>query len=173
MMKKEIWKVSITLPQYEISNMGRVRNTSDKKIKNIYDNHKSGYIYIQYSNNGKCRSKKLHRLVAELFCDNPDNKETVNHINGIKSDNRSENLEWLTHLENMKHAYENGLIPAMKGEKNGRAKLTDNLVHEICKDYVNGLHYYDVMEKYNITKNQAEKIYRRTSWKHISSQYSY
>lgn len=173
MVKKEIWKVSVTLPQFEISDLGNVRYTLSKKEKKVYDNHKSGYIYLQYSDKGRCRSKKLHRLVAELFCDNPENKKTVNHKNGIKSDNRAVNLEWMTHQENMKHAYENNLIPAMVGSKNGRAKLTECEVHDICKDYAQGLHYFDVMSKYGITKNQAEKIYRRTSWKHISSQYKF
>lgn len=173
MMKKEKWKVSKTLPQFEVSSEGNLRYSKNRALKPTYDNHKTGYIYVQFADKGRCRSKKLHRLVAEMFCPNPENKATVNHKNGVKRDNRADNLEWMTHQENMTHAYENNLIPALKGEANGRAKLTTEEVHQICKLYQEGYHYFDIMETFSITKNQAEKIYRNTSWKHISTQYKF
>lgn len=60
----------------------------------------------------------LHRVVAETFLPNSENKKTVNHKNGNKTDNRVENLEWATYSENMRHAFDNGLMPKSIGNPN-------------------------------------------------------
>lgn len=83
----------------------------------------------------------IHRIVAELFCDNPNGYTEVNHVNGNKADNRSDNLEWVTRNENMKHAYDTGLVSHEQVTKAGKAggkvtgdrnrKLSDDQVREI------------------------------------------
>lgn len=101
---QEIWK-DITGYEwyYQVSNLGRVisvrRNTMLK-----WDIIK-GYQMIKMSIDGKMTRVFAHRLVAIAFIPNPDCKKTVNHINWIKTDNRLENLEWMTHGENAKHSY--------------------------------------------------------------------
>lgn len=71
-----------------------------------------GYHLIPlYDDDGNQKTFSLHRLVALTFIPNDEGKEQVNHINGDKSDNRVENLEWCTKAENMRHAVDNGLIP--------------------------------------------------------------
>lgn len=87
------------------------------------------------------KDKFIHRLVADLFCQHREGCDYVNHINGDKTDNRAENLEWVTHTENMQHAYKTGLVTyeqvSKAGKKGGRKraeqvrKLTDDQVREI------------------------------------------
>ncbi len=69
-----------------------------------------GYIQVNLSKEGKTTTTFIHILLAKAFIPNPLNKSEVNHINGIKTDNRIENLEWVTHSENMLHAYKMGLL---------------------------------------------------------------
>lgn len=71
---------------------------------------RKGYYAIMLRKNNKSIRYMSHRLVSAAFIPNPDNKPIVNHINGIKSDNRIENLEWVTLLENSAHAWKTGLF---------------------------------------------------------------
>ena len=93
------WRKSPIFPNnYEVSNEGQVKNIRTGKIlKPATD--KYGYFYYILCVNGKRRTVKAHRLVASAFISNPENKPTVNHKNGIRNDNRVENLEWATNKE--------------------------------------------------------------------------
>ena len=71
--------------------------------------NRAGYKEVALSKDGKTKTKLLHRLIAQHFVDNPDNLPVVNHKNGIKVDNRIENLEWCTTAQNTRHAYKNNL----------------------------------------------------------------
>jgi hypothetical protein len=87
---------------------GCVRKRVRKEIM-LTPTYDRGYLILGLTNNkGIQKMKKVHRLVLEAFVPNIYNKRTVNHINGIKDDNRLENLEWATDLENTQHARRNG-----------------------------------------------------------------
>ena len=120
---KEVWK---DIPGYEglyqVSNLGRVKSLErvvrnpryksgvmhqPEKIKT--PSVKNGYLKLSLHNDGISKNYYLHRLVADAFIPNPDNKEAVNHINGNKLDNKVENLEWTTAKENVNHAIITGL----------------------------------------------------------------
>lgn len=94
---------------------GDIYSKYSKRFIKPKTNHK-GYIYFGLRKNGRQHSVFQHRLIAEHFIDNPYKKTQVNHINCIKSDNRVENLEWVTQSENQLHAYKNGKVAAYKNK---------------------------------------------------------
>lgn len=97
---------------YQVGNYGTVRSirfrnnrTSFHRIKNMsLINNGNGYLYVSLTKNRKRRNHYVHRLVAEAFCEKKETDVEVNHLNKIKTDNRSENLEWCTHQENMEYS---------------------------------------------------------------------
>lgn len=120
-MEKEIWKDIEGFDKYQVSNTGLVR--SKERIANhIYGKAKrksavlknyvrnTGYSYVTLYKNGKAKHHAVHRLVAEAFIPNPENKPQVNHLNSIRTDNNIKNLAWVTYSENIKHGYEFGNI---------------------------------------------------------------
>ena len=106
-MGEEIWKELEENSNYFISNFGNFKNKKDKLLKlNI---NARGYLYCNISTNGKVTKVKIHRLVAIYFIDNLENKDTVNHKDGNKRNNHKSNLEWITKVDNVKHAWKSGL----------------------------------------------------------------
>ena len=105
----ENWKKIEGFENYSVSDLGRVRNDKTGRImKTPCNGH--GYPSLNLEGkSGRC-FVKVHQLVAKAFLPNPEEKKTINHKNGIKSDNTLTNLEWATHSENTKHALKNGLI---------------------------------------------------------------
>ena len=93
---------------YEINKNGEVRNAKNKNTI-VGDINNCGYYRVSLYNQGQSKKYFRHRLVAEHFLDKPEGKDFVNHIDGDKSNNSLENLEWVSQSENEKHAFENGL----------------------------------------------------------------
>lgn len=87
---------------YKVSNLGRVKGKH--RIKSQQDNGK-GYLMVRLNKNGESRWHLVHRLVAKAFIENPENKPTVNHIDGNRKNNKFNNLEWATYSENNLHSY--------------------------------------------------------------------
>lgn len=127
----EIWKpVNGFEKYYQISNLGRVSNY--RKILKTYTIN-SGYEMVKFTIKNKRTSKLIHRLVAEAFLENPENKKEVNHVNGNKLLNHSTNLEWCTSSENKLHAFNTGLriynVPT-KGKKIGKQSKYHNVTYD-------------------------------------------
>lgn len=105
----EVWRNVIGYEGiYRVSNLGRIKSVKKDLILSPKHNH-DGYLRIQLWRNCKAIFVSIHRLVAEAFINNPENKPFVNHINGTKCDNTVENLEWCTQKENIQHAWKEGL----------------------------------------------------------------
>lgn len=137
----ERWKKIKDFPNYSVSDKGQVRDDKRDHIKaRRVDRH--GYDDVSLYNQGKEHHKKVHRLVAEAFIENPEEKGFVNHIDGNKLNNTVDNLEWVTYSENMKHAFRTGLAKpphnkGMLGRKNpnGGAKGKPVYCYETDKVY--------------------------------------
>ena len=94
-------------PDYYVTDTGIVYSRKSGRFKRLAqtdDGH--GYAKVSLCNNTKPKVVKVHRLVAQAFIPNPENKPQINHKNGVRNDNRVENLEWCTNGENSKHSYE-------------------------------------------------------------------
>ena len=172
---KEIWKqIKGFEGLYDISNKGRVRswiNKAGNKMKDPYIRKMRknyGYVYCNLKKGDKYYAKRVHRLIAIEFIPNPQNKPCVNHKNGIKDDNRIENLEWVTHRENDIHAFKTGLRESVKGEDNGHSKITEKDVIEIrdlCSN--SSLTQREIGIKFGISQPVVSEIHNRRYWSHV------
>jgi hypothetical protein len=160
----EVWRDVIGYEgMYQVSDHGRIRSLKFGKERILKpDKHKDGYLIVNLYKD-KISKYLIHRLVCLNFLDNPENKEQINHINGIKTDNRLINLEWVTPSENIKHAVETGLIN-IKGSDNGRSKLTEKDVLEIRSSNLKGV---ELGRIYGVDQSLISYIKRRKIWNHI------
>ena len=102
-MVEDLWRVVVSFPNYAISKNGIVKNiTKNKILKRSFSN---GYLHVGLYNEGKKINKKIHRLTASAWIDNPNNYPIIDHINKNKTDNRMENLRWCTQSINMRNRH--------------------------------------------------------------------
>lgn len=188
-MEKIITYPKIKNNKYTISDIGVVKIISNNKIMKPYLD-KDGYYKITLVSDQKSTVRRgnspihvfIHRLVAWEFIGCPIYKNLcVNHINGIKSDNSSLNLEWVTILENTNHAKKMGLLNN-SGIFSKNCKYDSNLIHKICKYLENGYSVVDIFEKISTIENYhmnmglyslINKLSNRMIYKDIVSQYKY
>src|SRR5699024_3201853 len=175
---KEKGEIIEEFPKYLVSNKGRIKILSTLEDKKVFVKD-DGYIATTLGN-GKQSYKYVHRLVAEAFIKNKHNKPQVNNINGIKGDNRADNLEWVTPAENIRHAIDTGLLKYKKKEKeiktskyskgeevNG-SKLTPEEVIEIRVLW--GYREYrqtELAEMFNVDSRTINNVITKRQWKHI------
>ena len=158
---EEIWKDYDYI--YEVSNTGLVRNKKTGLIlKCPIEKHRG---YRHFICHGK--TKKVHRLVAELFIPNPNNLPQVNHKDGNKTNNNVDNLEWCTNKENQIHARDNGLTKT--GEDCVFSKLTKKQVDFIKENFSKKNPQYSILqlsEMFNVDRSTISKIKNGNRWNH-------
>lgn len=169
---EEIWKDIIDYEKlYQVSNKGNIKSiignhskttrnrNSIRKIKNLKFNiNDRGYLVVGLTKNKIRKRFKVSRLVATHFVENPDNKPEVNHKDGNKLNNNFWNLEWNTRSENVKHAYDNGLI-----DKKTKALLCRSLTNKQELEIVNKFVPYKyttsmLANEYKVSSSLIKKI---------------
>ena len=172
------WKLIVIngiATHYMISSTGEVKNIKTNEIL-IPTLNTNKYFRVAIFVNGVSYKKYIHRLVAKAFIPNPENKPQVNHINGIKTDNRVENLEWVTAQENTIHAFKSGLAHAHKNRKRGSShklsKYTENQIHKVCKLLEIGTPNTIIFLLTGVKSKYVSRIRTKRCWTHISDLYN-
>lgn len=140
----ELFKIIREFPQYQISNLGNIKNKNNKILVVGKRKSNSGYIQVRLSKNGKYYYRYLHRLLAEAFIKNNNNYRTVNHIDGNKLNNKLNNLEWVSDEQQQRHAFLTSL------KRNGKSFTKEQLYN-----------IYDLYYKKNIKPRKIADILSR------------
>ena len=149
--------------------MGRIRGIWSGKILKQFKSN-AGYLNVRvHGGHNKNVTILIHQMVAQAFIPNPQNKQVVNHKDGIKTNNNASNLEWVTHQENTLHARKMGIMD-YRGSKHPMSKLSEKDVEEIRKNYKhrskeNGL--TPMAKKYGVTKSTIYSVINGKTWKNV------
>ena len=154
---------------YEASDSGDIRHVETHELRPTYFD-RYGYPRVYVGRVGKRNYVySVHKLVAGAFHGpRPSRGHQVNHKNGIKTDNRAENLEWVTASENQQHAVRFGLFKDQKGTANPASKLSEDHVREIRCLRRNGAPIAEVARMYGIVISAVSQIANRKTWKHVA-----
>lgn len=189
---KEYWKEVFGFDRYEASNMGRLRSkprTWVKKYRGGEDRKgrtsgrilspamdKCGYMRTMIHNGDRYVTVKLHRIVLQTFTPRDDYKSMeVNHMNGVKHDNRVENLQWCTRSENIKHSFETGLqdnfLNGTLKRNRERRRLSFDKFASLMDDYNRGIKAPTLAKLYGINKKTTYQIVKGITYRDFHKDY--
>lgn len=177
---KEEWRPVVGYEGlYEVSSWGRVRSLDrtvnrlmadgrvlkkrlrGKVLKQTLD--KSGRLYVFPCEGGRARRMYVHQAVARAFHANPDNLETVNHKDLVPTNNRADNLEWMSRLDNVRHAYAAGVHSPVLNPKR-RNKLTPEAACELRRRYASGENVNSLAQEFGVTSGVVSKVGQGRAW---------
>jgi hypothetical protein len=151
---------------YEADSDGRIWSRARGEWYRVECGHLSqGYYDFATRVSGRRIRDRVHRLVAAAFLGPCPEGLVVNHKNGVPTDNRPENLEYVTQTDNVKHAIRTGLMP--KGERRGHAKLNPDAVREIRALWAQGVPRPRIAERFGVVNNAVHQVLKGTTWSHV------
>jgi len=165
----EIWKLIKTDTRYLVSNFGRIKSITGRKCNEVIlkQDNTGRYLLINIRINKKNSNKTPrhpHRIVALTFIPNPNNYPCVNHINSNRFDNRVDNLEWTTHIKNVRHSIDFGNRDNY-GENNYCSKLKNEDVIFIRENHHKSYSVKQLSEKYGVSLSLVYQIIEGHTWK--------
>lgn len=130
--------------------------------------YNDGYASFTAGKKNSRKSIRTHTIVGKLFVENPNNYPELDHLDGNRMNPSADNLEWVTHKENIKRAYEKGSYDGrIVGIKNPKAKLNENIVKDIRNDFDLGMSQKKISVKYNVPWSTVHNIITYQTWKHV------
>lgn len=163
----EQWKPAFGFSAYMISSEGRVMNIVKQKGtrpgKILKATNARGYLSLRLRNNGKYEHAYVHRLVLKSFT--ADHGVQVNHKNGIRSDNRLENLEWCDAAENLTHACR--VLGKRRGSHHWNTSITESDVLEMRHAHASGESVMSVTRRYDLSHATISRILNGRIWRHV------
>lgn len=152
--------------RYEVSNLGRVRSLTTRSGGHMLrPGWRGPYNKVALFQESATVYPSVHRLVAEAFVSNPNALPEVNHLNGVKTDNRAENLEWATRRSNAQHGARTGLTPT--GERSRLTKLSAADVHFI-RQARGHIPERTLARRFGVHRGTIQSIYQGRSWRYLA-----
>jgi hypothetical protein len=158
-------------PMYLVTDKGRVWSRFTRRSLTPYKGANGYYCVNVRNSDGKRFAQTIHRMVAITFLNPVEGKTHVNHIDSNKLNNCVTNLEWCTNAENRAHSVKAGTHS--HGQEHTSAKLTSELVEDICKMFSSGLTIGDIQKTVQVSRDSLLNIRARRTWKHISCNYNW
>lgn len=159
--------ININGATYEITSEGKVFGAYGKPIS-IRPNS-DGYASFTAGRKGNRRRERVHRLVAKLFIPNPNNLPEIDHLDGNRMNPSKDNLEWVTHEENIRRAYRKGSYKGRYvGQDNPKARLNEKLVIQLRNEYRAGVSVKELSDKYGYPWSTIGNAVKGYTWKHLS-----
>lgn len=161
---EEIWKPTYLTENYEVSNLGNIRNSKTKKLLKLTTTTTGKYIQVGIYVGSKKNSVRVHKLVMRAFKqDSYFEGAIINHIDCNKQNNKKENLEWCTQTHNRKHASEHGLI--LKGNRHKNAILKEHQI-PVIRNLNKILDQTTIGKLFSVDNTTISKIVTGKNWTH-------